>query len=163
MGRRSRQRDAAAGAPRAPRPTTPAAPATPRQPPSAPRLRASRDELPQAPWHPVPLVELCVLAGIVLLVVGFTSDGSRRELLVTTGVLLSAVAGLEQVVREHFAGYRSHTTLLTLAAFLLVGAPVGYFTIRLIGVVAGIAAAAAAYAWLRAAFARRAGGLTWRA
>lgn len=158
MGRRSRQRDAAAGAPRPPAPARSTPP-----PPSAPRRRASRDELPKAPWHPVPLVEIAVLCGIVALVAGFASDGSRRELLVTTGVLLCALAGLDQVVREHFAGYRSHTTVLTLAAFLLVGAPVGYFTIRIIGIVAGIAAAAAAYAALRAAFARRAGGLTWRA
>lgn len=162
MGRRSRQRDAAAGAPSARRPDVAARP-TPPAPPATPRLRARREELPKAPWHPFPLVELAVLVGLIALVAGFVSDGSRRSVLVTTGVLLCTLAGLDQVVREHFAGYRSHTTVLTLAAFLLVGAPVGYFTIRLIGIIAGVAAAAAAYAALRAAFARRAGGLTWRA
>lgn len=159
MGRRSRQRDAATGAPRAPR----SQPSAPPPPPAAPRLRARREELPKAPWHPFPLVELAVLVGLIALVAGFVSDGSRRELLVTTGVLLCTLAGLDQVVREHFAGFRSHTTVLTLAAFLLVGAPIGYFTIRLIGIIAGVAAAAVAFAVLRAAFARRAGGLTWRA
>jgi hypothetical protein len=158
MGRRSRQRDAA---PAAARPSTPP-PAPP--PPRARRRRASLDEAPKAPWHPVPLAELAVLVGIVALVVGFTSEGSRRETLVTAGVLLASLGGLEVSVREHFAGYRSHTALLTLAAALAAGVPVGLLAgNRFVGLGVAAVAAVLAFAGLRAAFARRAGGMTWRA
>jgi hypothetical protein len=158
MGRRSRQRDAAPAAAR-PSPPPPAPP-----PPRARRRRASLDEAPKAPWHPVPLAELAVLVGIVALVVGFTSEGSRRETLVTAGVLLASLGGLEVSVREHFAGYRSHTALLTLAAALAAGVPVGLLAgNRFVGLGVAAVAAVLAFAGLRAAFARRAGGMTWRA
>jgi hypothetical protein len=72
------------------------------------------DERPKAPWHPFPLVELCVLVGIVLivlgLIVGFDSD--RGQLALVCGVLLASLGGLDTAVREHFAGYRSHTFVL---------------------------------------------------
>ena len=32
---------------------------------------AAGEQRPKAPWHPFPLVELCVLAGIVFIIVGF--------------------------------------------------------------------------------------------
>ena len=157
MGRRSRQREAATAAGR------PGAP-TPPPPPSAPRRRAHLDEAPKAPWHPFPLVEIAVLVGLVAMAVGFFSEGGRRETLVTAGVALASLAGLEVSLREHFTGYRSHTALLALAAALLVGIPVGLLTDeRIAGLAAGIVAGVAAVPALRAAFARRAGGLSWRA
>jgi hypothetical protein len=158
MGRRSRQRDAA---PAAARPSTPPpAPAPPRDP----RRRARLEEAPKAPWHPLPLAELAVLVGIVAFVLGITSDGSRRETLVTAGILLASLGGLEVALREHFAGYRSHTALLTLAAALATGVPAALLAgNRLVGLGVAAVAAALAFAGLRAAFARRSGGLTWRA
>ena len=157
MGRRSRQREAAAPAGR------PAAP-TPPPPPSAPRRRAQLDEAPKAPWHPFPLVEIAVLVGLIAMAVGFFSEGGRRETLVTAGVALASLAGLEVSLREHFTGYRSHTALLALATALLVGIPVGLLSDeRIAGLAAGIVAGVAAVPALRAAFARRAGGLSWRA
>ena len=158
MGRRSRQREAAtaAGRPAGPPPAPP--------PPSAPRRRARLDEAPKAPWHPFPLVEIAVLVGLVAMAVGFFSEGGRRETLVTAGVALASLAGLEVSLREHFTGYRSHTALLALAAALLVGIPVGLISDeRIAGLAAGIVAGVAAVPALRAAFARRAGGLAWRA
>lgn len=74
---------------------------------------APTPERPRAPWHPVPLVELCVLAGIVLIVVGLVrrdSDGGRA--LLVAGLALGSLGGLETAVREHWAGYRSHTLVL---------------------------------------------------
>jgi hypothetical protein len=156
MGRRSRQRDAAPAAARPPAP--------PPAPPRARRRRARPDEAPKAPWHPLPLAELAVLVGLVALVVGFTSDGSRRETLVTAGVALASLGGLEVSLREHFAGYRSHTALLTLAAALATGVPVALLAgNRLVGLGVAVGAAVLAFVGLRAAFARRAGGMTWRA
>jgi hypothetical protein len=160
MGRRSRQREAAAAASR---PAAPRVPAPP-PPPSTPRRRAPVDEAPKAPWHPVPLAEIAVFVGIAAMAIGFFSEGARRETLVTAGVALASLAGLEVSLREHFTGYRSHTALLTLAAALLVGVPVGLVTEeRLVGLGAGIVAGVAAFPALRAAFSRRAGGLSWRA
>ena len=56
-----------------------------------PRPAPLSDERPKAPWHPFPLVELCVLVGIVLivlgLIVGFDSD--RGQLALVCGVLLA--------------------------------------------------------------------------
>jgi hypothetical protein len=155
MGRRSRQREAAPAATR---------PAAPPPPPSAPRRRAKLDEAPKAPWHPVPLVEIAVLVGIIAMAFGFFSEGGRRETLVTAGVLLASLAGLEVSLREHFAGYRSHTALLALATALLVGVPLAVaLDTRVIGLAVGVVAGVLAFFGLRAAFARRAGGLAWRA
>jgi hypothetical protein len=96
---------------RRPRPRRTAVP--PRAPkPARPRL----EDRPKTPWHPFPLVELAVLVGIVLIVVGFLSRDSRRgRALVVLGVALASLGGLDTAVREHFAGYRSHTLVLALA------------------------------------------------
>ncbi len=95
------------------------------------RLPISDDERPKAPWHPFPLVELAVLAGIVLLVLGLLDYGTDRgRALLVSGMLLGSLGGLDTALREHFAGFRSHTTVLAaipavgLAALLyFAGAP----------------------------------------
>jgi hypothetical protein len=70
-------------------------------------------ERPQTPWHPFPLVEIAVLVGIVMIVVGFLSkDSTRGRTLLAFGLTLGALGGLDTAVREHFAGYRSHTFVL---------------------------------------------------
>jgi hypothetical protein len=94
-------------------------------------VSVTEPERPKAPWHPFPLVELCVLAGIVLLVLGlldFKSD--RGKAMLVTGMLLGSLGGLDTALREHFSGYRSHAMLLAalpaigLAAILyFAGAP----------------------------------------
>jgi hypothetical protein len=133
-------------------------------PPSA-RRRPRREEAPPAPWAPFPLVELCILAGIVLMVVGVISGGSRGHLIVAMGVALISLSALELSIREHFAGYRSHTSLLALACTVAVET----LTYIIAGpapiVMAAIAVVVFGTAWtlLREAFRRRAGGLSWRA
>jgi hypothetical protein len=94
-------------------------------------VSVTEPERPKAPWHPFPLVELCVLAGIVLLVLGlldFKSD--RGKAMLVTGMLLGSLGGLDTALREHFSGFRSHAMLIAalpaigLAAILyFAGAP----------------------------------------
>src|SRR5688572_32718941 len=102
MGRRSRKRSASP-APveeRAPRP----APARPQKPL---RRHAKLAEAPRAPWHPFPLVELSILAGLVMVVVAFVSDpGEPRTTLLFCGLALIGIASMELAIREHLAGYR---------------------------------------------------------
>ena len=96
MGRRSRKRSTTgATAPHDPAPS-----------------RAA-DERPKAPWHPFPLVELCALLSIILLVLGvinINDDGG--PLVLVAGMALGSLAGLDTALREHFSGYRSHSTVL---------------------------------------------------
>jgi hypothetical protein len=82
---------------------------------------------PKAPWHPFPLVELCVLAGIVLLVLGLLDAGSDRgKAMLVTGMLLGSLGGLDTALREHFSGFRSHAMII--AALPAVGlAAILYF------------------------------------
>jgi hypothetical protein len=59
-------------------------------------------------------VELCVLAGIVLLVLGFIeSDSPHGRAMVIAGLCLGSLGGLDTAAREHFSGYRSHALVLS--------------------------------------------------
>ena len=122
------------------------------------------DEAPKAPWHPVPLVELAILLGLILIVAGFVTQGRSGGILITGGIVLVALASLELAVREHVSGYRSHSALLAGAAAVAIGgvgalAGLPRIAILLVAVVVGITAFAA----LRGMFQRKAGGLSWRA
>src|SRR5215218_4416067 len=83
--------------------------------------RAPRGERPPAPWGSFPLVEICVLLAIVFLIAGFVIGGTRGGTMVFAGLALGSLAGLELAIREHFAGFRSHTTLLAGAVTVFVG------------------------------------------
>src|SRR3954453_15097711 len=115
MGRRSRKR---AETPVSPLADAPAPPA-PRRAPTAPRLRARSEERPPAPWGDFPLGELTTFAGIVLMVIGFATSTFK---LMALGFSLVALAAVELTIREHFAGFRSHSSLLALVAAALFGA-----------------------------------------
>ena len=152
MGRRSRARRAASPTP---------APAVP------PARRPARldDERPKAPWHPFPLVELCVLVGIVLLVLGVVMgfDSDRGRLALLCGLVLASLGGLDTALREHFNGFRSHSSVLAgLPAVLAAGAL--FFGrapwIAVLG--AGVVVFAAAFWAFRTVFRRRSGGLSFR-
>jgi hypothetical protein len=119
------------------------------------------DERPPAPWGSFPLAELTVLAGIATLVIGIAG---RNQMALAIGLVLGALGGLEVSVREHFAGYRSHTTLLAGTVFVLVVGGLLYFA-RLtppLGLAGGAVAFAAAFIGLRRAFQRASGGLSFR-
>ena len=74
----------------------------PQVPPRAPkRTVADRPERLAAPWSPFPLVELCVLVGIVCIVVGLITG---EHLVLAFGVVLGALGGLDTSAREHFGG-----------------------------------------------------------
>lgn len=115
------------------------------------------DERPRAPWHPVPLAELCVFVGILLLVggliVGLGSDHGR--LMLVTGMALGSLGGLDTAVREHWAGYASHHTVL--AGVPAIGAAaVLYFASApwIAVIVTGVVVFALALVWLRRAWRR---------
>ena len=128
--------------------------------------RRPADGPPDAPWGSFPLVELVIFIGLVVLVVGFIAGGGRGTILIITGLLLASLGGLELSVREHFSGYRSHTTLLAglaavaCLAILFFGAP------SLLSPYVRIAAALAVFGlaawWLTAVFRRASGGLAFR-
>ena len=111
---------------------------------------------PRAPWGAFPLSELCILLGLVALIAGALAWNPQGGRLVTGGLVLACLGGGEIALREHLAGYRSHTAPLAgagamavlIAALVLVHAPVA----------AALAAAVAVYAgvgvWLRRAFRR---------
>ena len=103
-----------------------------------------------------------MLAGIVALVAGFVAASPTA---IGLGVVLAGLGGLEVSVREHFAGYRSHTTLLAGTVFVLMTGTLYYLagTILLIALIAGAAAFAASLYALRRAFQRASGGLSFRA
>ena len=90
-------------------------------------------------------------------------DAGGRAIL-ALGFALGAIGGLDTTVREHFAGYRSHSSLLSGAAVVLVVASLAFFTdlprLLLIGI--GVAVFAVCFALLRSAFQRRTGGLGFR-
>jgi hypothetical protein len=86
----------------------------PQVPPRAPRRPPVGTERPKAPWSPFPLIEICVLIGIICIVIGLVrrNDAGGRAIL-GLGFALGALGGLDTTVREHFAGYRSHTLVLS--------------------------------------------------
>jgi uncharacterized membrane protein len=64
--------------------------------------------------------------GIVLFAVGFGTGGTNGPYLLAIGVLVLAVAAGELCLREHFAGFRSHSVLLGLLTVTAVHMAVFY-------------------------------------
>jgi hypothetical protein len=164
MGRRSRKR-AAETTTRAERDAARRARGTAGSPrPARRRGRPGIDERPAAPWGSFPLSELLVLVGIAFIAWGiFSGKGGEKRL--AGGIVIAALGGAELAVREHLAGYRSHTTLLAgLCAFAVVTAvavaagPVKLWLLVLIAA----AVFGLAFFWLRELFKRRSGGLGFR-
>jgi len=164
MGRRSRKRSLTAHeAPPAPVEPSPAPP--PARRPVTPDRRARIEEAPKAPWSPFPLVELCILVAIVMIAAGFFTNGDRRGVLLAGGFTLVSLASIELALREHFAGYRSHSSLLAGCAAVGSVVPLFFFTKLPYEVLLLVAALvfAGAFTLLRRAFVRRTGGLGFRA
>lgn len=103
-----------------------------------------------------------MLVGLVLLVVGVVETNPQ---LITIGVGLGCLGGLELTAREHLAGYRSHTVLLAGVVFVVVVAALFYYSglILLICLIIGALAFAGAALWLRSRFRRASGGLSFKA
>jgi lysylphosphatidylglycerol synthetase-like protein (DUF2156 family) len=119
------------------------------------------DERPPAPWGNAPLAELVILAGIVALAVGVIGGHPTA---IGAGIALAGLGGMEVAIREHFAGYRSHTTLLAGAAFVLTTGLVLYAANQILAVALAVGAVAFAVTFYlaRRAFQRASGGLSYR-
>jgi hypothetical protein len=130
-----------------------------------PARRSPRGERPPAPWGSFPLVEICVLLAIVLLIGGFVVSGTQGATMVFAGLALGSLAGLELAIREHFAGYRSHTMLLAGAVAVFVGTLVAVTAGKillpvLLGI--GLVVFVVGFVVFRRAFRRASGGLSFR-
>jgi lysylphosphatidylglycerol synthetase-like protein (DUF2156 family) len=119
------------------------------------------DERPPAPWGKAPLAELAILAGIICLGIGVFGG---HETMIGVGVGLAAVGGMEVAIREHFAGYRSHTTLLAGFVFVVVVAVLFYAANMVLAYALPIGAVcfAVVFYLARRAFRRASGGLSFR-
>jgi hypothetical protein len=163
MGRRSRKR-AAAATTRAERDAArrERVAATTRSPA---RRRPGTGERPTAPWGSFPLSELVVLLGIVLMAWGFLTwdDGGMPRFV--AGLVIAALGGLELSLREHLAGFRSHTTLLSgVASFAVVSGLAlgpGPHRVWALALIAALVFTGSFYG-LRELFKRRSGGLRFR-
>jgi len=123
--------------------------------------RTRTEERPPAPWGNFPLAELTVLAGIVTLAIGAIGGHPTA---IGVGVVLAGLGGLEVSVREHFAGYRSHTTLLAGLVFVVVTGGLFYLGGLILAICLAVGAVAfiAAFLALRHAFQRASGGLSFK-
>jgi hypothetical protein len=111
---------------------------------------------PQPPWAPFPLTEIGMSVGLAIFVAGMLSGGPRGTWLLGVGVCVLAVVVVELCLREHFAGFRSHTLLLAvLPVAVLDGVMVRAFGDALRGplvLAAALALAAALGWWLQTRF-----------
>jgi hypothetical protein len=123
------------------------------------------DERPEAPWGGFPLSELLVLIGMALMLWGLFSWNSSGNVRFGAGLAVAALGGLELALREHLAGFRSHTTLLAAAAAFgvvsLLALTSGPYPLWLLVIVAAVVFGAVFYG-LRQLFKRRSGGLGFR-
>jgi hypothetical protein len=129
--------------------------------------RTRIEDRPPAPWGKFPLVELVVLLGIIFIVIGAITWGRQGQTMIAAGVALASLGGLELSIREHFGGFRSHTTLLAGAAG--VGVMVLTFVIASpdrnaywIPILLGVGVFALVFWLLRQVFKRRSGGVGFR-
>ena len=131
----------------------------------APPARRPGSQRPPAPWGSFPLSELVILAGLVVLVWGFLSGGDQAGERIGAGLVLASLGGGELALREHLAGFRSHSSLLSgVAAFVVVTAvaialgPVKVWVLLILGV----AVFGGTFHAMRELFKRRSGGLSFR-
>lgn len=119
------------------------------------------DSVPPAPWGSFPLMQLAVFAGLVLIVIGVVSSNPTQLLI---GLGLGSLGGLELSLREHLAGYRSHTTLLAGVCFVL-STGITYFALQLVlwvCLLVGAAVFGLALWYFRDRFQRATDGLSYR-
>jgi len=129
--------------------------------PEPARRVGAPDERPPAPWGSFPLAELVILAGIVCLAIGFIGGHPR---VLGVGVALAGLGGMEVAIREHLAGYRSHSTLLAGTVFVFTVGGLFYLANQILAVclAAGAVAFLVAFVLARRAFQRASGGLSFR-
>jgi hypothetical protein len=155
MGRRSRKRGESTRAERD---------AARREQSAVPRPRRATSDRPQAPWGSFPLSELVILLGIVLILWG-AARGSGGEEMLAAGLVIASLGGGELALRDHLAGYRSHSSLLAgVAAFVAVTVvALGLGPVKVwVLVVLGFTVFAGTFYAMRELFKRRSGGRGFR-
>jgi hypothetical protein len=75
-------------------------------------------ERPQGLFGGVPVSEIAIFAGLIALIVWLIRGGTATF---AVGLAVLALGVLEVTAREHFSGYRSHTTLLAAAPAVALG------------------------------------------
>lgn len=134
-----------------------------RRGPARPSRTRQKGERPPSPWGSFPLVEIVILIALVLLIVGFFVGETRGVVMILAGVSLASLAALELTLREHFSGYRSHTSVLAgFVGVFVLGLGFVLAWPQLVKVGAGAAAFAVGFYLFREAFKRRSGGLGFR-
>jgi hypothetical protein len=129
---------------------------------SAPRRKTT--DRPEAPWGSFPLSELVIALGLVLILWG-AARGSGGGEMVAAGLVIASLGGGELALREHLAGYRSHSSLLAgVSAFVAVTVvALGLGPVKVwVLVVLGAAVFAGMFYAMREVFKRRSGGLGFR-
>ena len=112
--------------PSPPKPREQSTPRQRRQPRSGSRpvpMQTTFGERPPAPWHPLPLSELLILAGgvaFVLAVPRLRHGPSSGGPLLLAGIAAVALGTIEVTWREHSSGFRSHTLLLALLPVIVL-------------------------------------------
>jgi hypothetical protein len=129
------------------------------------RGRPSIDERPPAPWGKFPLSELAVFVAVVMIIGSFFVQGTTGGVMFIAGLLLGTLAGLEVSIREHLAGFRSHSSLLAGAlaviSITVIALAAGEVFVPLL-LAAGLAVFGVAFWALRETFRRRSGGVSFR-
>jgi hypothetical protein len=134
---------------------------------ATPRRRTR--EAPPAPWGSFPLTELVVLLSLIFGVIGFVRFSHHTgKVMVVAAMCLGSLGGLEVSIREHFGGFRSHTTLLAascaVVSMILVSVIAGKAGLAILALVVGVGVLVFVLTFygLRQAFVRRSGGLGFR-
>jgi hypothetical protein len=127
---------------------------TERQQRTQSRTLGTTGERPPSPFGGLPVSELAIFVGIIGLVVGYFSSNTPALLV---GALVCGAGVLEFTVREHFSGYRSHSSLLAGVPAVLVevawAAAFGVPKVRVLVLVVPAAVFAALFFPLRRRFA----------
>jgi hypothetical protein len=134
--------------------------------PGPPSVKADRSEAPKPIWAPLPITELLILAGLVVAAIGLFSKSTG---LILGGLAMLVVSSLELAVREHLAGYRSHTSLISAVVAMVCAVGLGLLlNLADVGLpqwpllFVAILVFAGMFRVLRQTFKERSGGLTYR-
>lgn len=134
--------------------------------PGPPTVKADRSEAPKPIWAPLPITELLILVGLIVAVVGLVSQSTG---LVLGGFALIVISSLELAVREHMAGYRSHSSLIAgVSALIVAGGSSALLNATDVGLpqwpllFVAIMVFAGMFRSMRVKFKERSGGLTYR-
>jgi hypothetical protein len=82
------------------------------------RQLGTAGERPPSPFGGVPVSEIAIFAGLVAIVVWLIRGGTVTLIV---GLAVLALGVVEVTAREHFSGYRSHTTLLAAIPSVALG------------------------------------------